>query len=107
MIYKIVLDIMDRYLADFDGPLFKTYRTKLIPFATMFYNKLNKKSVEFLKEHLQYFKPYYNSKSITDKNCIEFVICESKEEYLDYYENKKIEYDNMCRDTHQEDCYTL
>lgn len=64
MIYKIVLDIMDRYLTDFDGPLFKTYRKKLIPFALMFYNKLDQKAVDFLKEHLAYFKPYYNSKSI-------------------------------------------
>lgn len=62
MIYKIVLDIMDRYLADFDAPEFKTYRKKLIPFAIKFYSKLNDKSVEFLKEHLKYFKPYYNSK---------------------------------------------
>jgi hypothetical protein len=56
---------MDRYLADFDGPLFKTYRKKLIPFATMFYDKLDENAVNFLKEHLQYFKPYYNSKPIT------------------------------------------
>lgn len=52
---------MDRYLADFDGPLFKTYRTKLIPFALKFYNKLSKNSIELLKEHLAYFKPHYNS----------------------------------------------
>lgn len=53
--------MMDRYLAEFDGPLYKTYRKKLIPFAIKFYSDLNEKSTEFLNNHLKLFKPNYNS----------------------------------------------
>lgn len=58
--------MMDRYLSDFDGPFYKTYRKKLIPFALRFYSMLDPKSIEFLHEHLKFFKPSYNSKLITD-----------------------------------------
>jgi hypothetical protein len=68
VIYKIVLDMMDRYLMEFDGPHFKIYRNKLIPFAMKFYKMQTKKSIEYLSEHLKFFKSSYNSKLIPIDN---------------------------------------
>ena len=45
-VYKVVLDIMERYYEDFDRPLFKKYRDELIPFAKAFYKMMNKNNIE-------------------------------------------------------------
>jgi len=52
LVYKVVLDIMERYYSEFDGPLFKKYRKRLIPFALRFYKELQQSEVDYLKTNL-------------------------------------------------------
>ena len=62
VVYKLVIDMMERYYTEFDGPLFKKLRTQLIPFARGFYKKLSKEDFEVINKHLEYFKSSYQSK---------------------------------------------
>ena len=52
LVYKVVIDIMERYYSEFDGPIFKRYRKQLIPFAMKFYKDLSEEEMLFLKTHL-------------------------------------------------------
>lgn len=40
LIYKVVIDILEAYYKEYDGPFFKTYRKKLIPFALTLYQQI-------------------------------------------------------------------
>jgi hypothetical protein len=51
-VYKVVIDIMERYYSEFDGPLFKNYKKRLIPFATKFYKELTHQDIKYLKTNL-------------------------------------------------------
>eukprot|EP00349_Pseudokeronopsis_sp_Brazil_P002552 CAMPEP_0202960140 /NCGR_PEP_ID=MMETSP1396-20130829/4283_1 /ASSEMBLY_ACC=CAM_ASM_000872 /TAXON_ID= /ORGANISM="Pseudokeronopsis sp., Strain Brazil" /LENGTH=89 /DNA_ID=CAMNT_0049679141 /DNA_START=905 /DNA_END=1174 /DNA_ORIENTATION=- len=42
---KVVLDILDAYLRQNDGPLFKTYRKRFIPVALDFYERIDNDEV--------------------------------------------------------------
>jgi hypothetical protein len=55
---------MDRYYSEFDGPICKKYRKRLIPFALRFYKELTQQEVDFLKINLDQLKPHYGSKII-------------------------------------------
>ncbi len=60
--YKVVIDMMERYYLEFESPLYKRYKKQLIPFALRFYKILNKSSLDYIKVYVDLMKPYYNSK---------------------------------------------
>lgn len=63
MVYKIVIDMMEKYYSEFEGPLFRKLRRQLIPFAKKFYEELDGEDIELIKGHIEYFNPYYSSKN--------------------------------------------
>ena len=78
MVYKIVIDMMEKYYSEFEGPLFSKLRNQLIPFAKKFYGRLGEEDIELIKGHIEYFKPYYSSKKMLVID-VEFLKCDSKE----------------------------
>lgn len=40
LIMKVVIDILEAYYKEYDGPKYKNYRNKLIPLALKFYQKI-------------------------------------------------------------------
>ena len=62
MIYKLVLDMLERYYHDLDTPTCKTLRLEFIPFAIRFYQELSQEEMELINQHVDYFKGSYSSK---------------------------------------------
>jgi hypothetical protein len=79
-VYKVVIDIMERYYSEFDGPLFNNYRKRLIPFATKFYRELTQSDIKYLKTNLKELKPYYGSKQNKVMNNLQFRVINILEE---------------------------
>ena len=46
--YKIVLDLMERYYEEFDGPLFEKLRFELIPFAKKFFANMSQEEIDLM-----------------------------------------------------------
>jgi hypothetical protein len=99
---------MERYYLEWEGPLVKKYRNCLIPFALKFYQEMPESSFQAIKEGAQFFKSHYHSKNnnilIMPIMPIELIEFKSKEEYIDYYERRLMESDNLCRETKRTDC---
>jgi hypothetical protein len=62
IVYKIVLEILERYYFEFDGPRYMKLRKHLVPFAERFYTNLTEESFEEITEASNYFKTHYPSK---------------------------------------------
>ena len=92
--YKVVVDMMERYYLEFESPLYKRYKKQLIPFAIRFYKILNKSNLDYIGLYVNHMKASYNK----------FVSFESKEEYIDYYEKQLMDLDNLSRATGPLDC---
>ena len=48
MVYKIVVDLMERYYEEFEGPLFEKLRFELIPFAKKFFSNMSQDEIDLL-----------------------------------------------------------
>ncbi len=97
------MEILERYYLEFDGPRVPKFRKHLIPFARNFYHSLTEESFQEIKEANRHFKTQYPSTNILG-NFLELLDFETKEEYLDYYEKRKVDFDNLCRETRRSDC---
>jgi len=74
--------------------MFRKYKKQLIPFAMKFYKSLNKTSLDYIKVYVDYMKPYYNK----------FLFFEETRSYIDHYERKIMDLDNLCREMREIDC---
>lgn len=100
----MVIDIIDRYYQIFDAPSYKKYKKQLIPFATKFFKSLNSSQIDILKQGLQQLSQHYGSNLFACSYTTELIIFDSKEEYLDYYQEKLIEYDNLSKSMQRKHC---
>ncbi|CDW79496.1 UNKNOWN [Stylonychia lemnae] len=81
IVYKIVLEMYERYYQEFGGVGLHKLRKQVIPFAKRFYSKLDSDKFQELKNATRHFKQYYPN------------------EYLQYYERKRMDIDNLGRET--------
>lgn len=61
IVYKVMIDVLERYLVEFDSPRFLKFRKNLIPFAEKFYANLTEEAFEELREATTYFRSHYPS----------------------------------------------
>jgi len=57
-----VVDLLERYYLECEGPRYTRLRKHLIPFAERFYANLTEDAFDELKEATAYFKEHYPSK---------------------------------------------
>ena len=102
--YKLVLDMLERYYLECESPFQRGYKRQLLPFAQFFYQEYTPalactqtnetQAFAALKHASVYFKKQYPSKFWYFSSILELVLYDSLEEYAEYYEGRRLESDN-------------
>lgn len=100
---------MERFYVEFDEPMSATLKRQLIPFALRFYKSLTPTNLDYIQTYITNMKPYYNSNNHTlslfiDIIIIEFLQYDEKNAYIEHYEEKRMDLDNLLMGTRRRDC---
>ncbi len=107
---KVVIDVLEHYYKQTEAPLFVRYREKVVPLALAFYRSLSPAAVLEVGCEIRAATARIGTHTDLNDNDVEedragfFLIKKTRKEYVDYYTNEMMTYENLvagnCRDTY-------